>query len=651
MTLREHWLSPPCTKQGDASIAPRLIPLFGAEETDPDQVAFLWRQLCRILPESFFFPDLEGSTGKKRTFPKVDCVPVPTTGAAVKYCSFLVVAKYRPNAFKFFFEMITRWVVPGKRLDAVSVYAADFLLPDISLDRWTFCEVKIALHSREEWEQIQKFFPSLAAEIGFGMESELGAQRVLELKGCAYEEKTIAVHEHILSLITRHPKVYDLGLLREMQHVLVASRDVFKGAREPRHLSRLISLQYLLRKMLQRCVEKHATRRYLYVKPFKSWIQGTTDRQPVLAVLIGCNFFAEQELLREEQLFQCVQSILPSTRLVPHSFFSHQFSEKNLGLFYLEIEKERGEEFNTSDMRKVKRDLPLYLKSRTPCQLHDLFMPKNEEEVLRDLLTLSEQLRSVQDKPQIMIQFDAQSHLHLHFTILFGRVIKKACLSLFALLQALPETMLHTIDRIKTVGLVRRKYPKEMAVVRLSLYKTDFLRPDQSVDLYKARQTIIEEWSGIFGEIRDYNGGMLSKEREVFCQIRAELIKTEEFDDWFLEKFFYSLTPSSVRSLVDPHAFAALFRLLLQALREYRQEETRCKRFAGDYNAYCVVLSDDVHLREQIEKQLQSMLVSSKEFVFAYTTAYGLQCFGSICCAKTEVVLQDLVSSTLRLLS
>lgn len=642
MMLSEHRLTPPCTKQVDAPIPLRLVPLFDTEHVEPDQISFLWKQLCRALPESFFFPDSEEGIEKK-LFPKLDCVAIPGRGSAVAYCSFWILAKYRPNAFKFFFEMITRWVIPGKRFDAVVVYAADFLLPDISLDRWTFCEVKIALHSQEEWEQIQKFFPALAVEIGFGMESELGAQRVLELKGCAYDEKTIAVHEHILSLIARHPKVYDVGLLREMQHLLLASRDAFKGMREPRHLSRIISLQYLFRKMLQRFVEKNASRRFLHVKPFKSWIQGCGGRQPVLAVLIGCNFFSEQELLREEQLFQCVQSILPSACLVPYSFFSHQFSEKNLGLFYLEIEKERGGEFHTSDMRKLKRELPFYLKTRTSCQLHDLFMPKNEEEVLRDLLALSEQLRSVQDIPQIMIQFDAQSHLHLHFTILFGRVMKKETASLFAQLQDLPKTILHTIDRIKTVGLVRRKYPKEMAVVRLSLYKTDFLRPDQSVDLYKARETILEEWAHIFGEIRDYNGGMLSKEREVFCQIREELLKREEFDDWFLEKFFYSLTPSSVRSLVEPHAFADLFRLLLQGLKEYRQEEGMLlKRFSGDYNAYCVIVSENVYLREQIEKQLQSMMVSSKEFVFAYTTAYGLQCFGSICCAKTEVILQNL---------
>ena len=128
---------------------------------------------------------------------------------------------------------------------------------------------------------------------------------------------------------------------------------------------------------------------------------------------------------------------------------------------------------------------------------------------------------------------------------------------------------------------------------------------------------------------------------------QSVIVGNPKFDDWFLEKFFYSLTPSSVRSLVDPHAFAALFRLLLQGLREYRQKEgTLLKRFSGDYNAYCVIVSENVYLREQIEKQLQNMMVSSKEFVFAYITSYGLQCFGSICCAKTEVILQNLANNT-----
>lgn len=646
MTLREHLPNLPLMRVDEELEVLRIIPLFDVENTDPNQISFLRRQLSKLVPNTFFCYDPDKNISSQMAFPKLDCVCVAGSISNTQYCSFLVLARYRPNAFKFFFEMVTRWVLPGKRLDAVSVYAADFVLPDFSLDRWTFCEVKIAVTSQEECEQIQRYFPIVAAEIRFGMESELGAQRILELKGCSYDEKTVAVHEHILSLIARHPKVYDIGLLREMQHMLIASRDAFKGARDPRHLSRLISLQYLFRKMLQRLVEKNGRRRYLYVKPFKSWIQGVMGRQPVLALLIGCNFFSEQELLGEEQLFHCIQSIVPAARLVQHSFFSHQFSEKNLGLFYLEIEKERGEEFSTTDARKLKRELPLYLKNRTGGQLHDLFMPKNEEEVLRDLLSLSEELRSVGDPPQIMLQFDSQSHLYLHFTILFGRVLKKESVPLFIQLQALPNSISHTIDRIKTVGLVRRKHPKEMAVVRLSVLKTGFLRPDQSVDLYKARQTIFEEWCQIFGSIRDYNGGMLSKEREVFYQVRADLLKTEVFDEWFLEKFFYSLTPSSVRSLLDPQAFAALFRLLLQSLKEYRQEEIFLKKVSEDYNAYFVALSEDIHLLEQVEKLLQNKSVSAKEFVFAYTTAYGLECFGAICCAKNDLVLQNLFATT-----
>ena len=142
MMLSEHQLIPPCTKQVDPPIRLRFIPLFDVEHIEPDQVSFLWRQLQRVLPDAFFFANPDEAIEKNRLFPKIDCVPIPGSGSAIQYCSFLAVAKYRPNAFKFFFEMITRWVVPGKRLDAVSV------LPDFSLDRWTFCEVKIAVNSR-----------------------------------------------------------------------------------------------------------------------------------------------------------------------------------------------------------------------------------------------------------------------------------------------------------------------------------------------------------------------------------------------------------------------------------------------------------------------------------------------------------------------
>ena len=103
--------------------------------------------------------------------------------------SFYVVYKYRSNAFKFFFEMISRWLVPGKRLNIVMVYAADFKLPEIGDDLYTLCEVILHVESQEDLDEIKRNLPVMETEARLGVESNYHARRILEIRGIGVDEK------------------------------------------------------------------------------------------------------------------------------------------------------------------------------------------------------------------------------------------------------------------------------------------------------------------------------------------------------------------------------------------------------------------------------------------------------------------------------
>ena len=60
------------------------------------------------------------------------------------------------------------------------------------------------------------------------------------------------------------------------------------------------------------------------------------------------------------------------------------------------------------------------------------------------------------------------------------------------------------------------------------------------------------------GEIRDYNGGMISKQHELLLDIRKSLCDIH-YDELLLEDFFYSLAPVVACALIDPEAFKTLF--------------------------------------------------------------------------------------------
>ena len=137
-----------------------------------------------------------------------------------------------------------------------------------------------------------------------------------------------------------------------------------------------------------------------------------------------------------------------------------------------------------------------------------LFMPRNEEEVMKNVIRLSQELKYIRDLPQVFISFDEQTDSQLVFTVVLLRVLLGRENSIAELFKQ-NSTMCHFIeDRVKLVGFIRGKYPKESTVFRVKLYKESFMRRDHTVDLLGARQFVVKMLEEIVGEFRDYNGGI-----------------------------------------------------------------------------------------------------------------------------------------------
>src|ERR1700722_12609058 len=86
-----------------------------------------------------------------RPLPPITHLPCQQTPGNM---SFFSLFRYRAGAFKFFFEMISRWLIPGKRLNVVVVYAVDFSFHKLSSDLYTLCEVMISVDNKEDLELI-----------------------------------------------------------------------------------------------------------------------------------------------------------------------------------------------------------------------------------------------------------------------------------------------------------------------------------------------------------------------------------------------------------------------------------------------------------------------------------------------------------------
>lgn len=538
--------------------------------------------------------------------------------------SFYSLCKFRPNAFNFFFDMMSHWLIPGKRLNVSIFYAIDFRIPTFGEDIYTLCEVMLHLDTQDELEELRRNLPIIESEVRMGIQSSYYARRILEIKGLSADAKTAMVQEFVASLITRLPREFDPDVLTEMQHILVMCSDGFKAIRQTRHLTRIIYIHYLFRKSLRAAVELAPEKRHLSLKLLRATLHLPQGQKNVLGVLVGINFLSDTEAFEERHLISAIQNYIPSAKVVENSFIANRRGTEQICTLYLEIEKSSGGDFTTDEIRLLRRELPNDLKDRIEHLMHPIFMPRNDEEIMRNIFSLSSQIKFWQDQPQVIISFEQQLRMTLFFTIILVRVRKPASPSIQEMFQNSSETTLDYIhDRAKTIGYLRKKYAKEAVVFGVKIPKHQFLRRDHSIDLNQARQAVVNELVKVLGEFRDFNGGLITKQNELFCALREDLGDSVTYDSLLLENFFYSLTPDAMRSVLEPQVLKRLFLMLLESIKDtFFNEKYSLKTHRDARSAYAIIKTDDPTLEDHLSRSLSQFEVHSTKLARSRVSVY-----------------------------
>lgn len=537
--------------------------------------------------------------------------------------SFFALTLERPGVFKFFYEMITSWLIPGRRLSVVLIYSADFRLPALGDEVYFLCEMMVRVENERQMEQILDNLPAIETEIEMGLASSYYARRILEIKGFSADEKTAAIQEDIAHLIDYFPDDFDQDVVTEMQHVLLICREEFKAARECRHLSRIIGLHYFFRRRLLEALKNAPKKRHIYLKLFRARLKLDEGRKNVIGILVGVNFFKDREVFDKIHLIKAIQSYIPSARSIENSFFANRRGSEPVCTLYMEIEKNTGEAFTGEEIRMLREQLPNDLKVRIKHLLHPVFMPRNEEEIIRNILSLSSQIKYIRDIPQVFITFDEQTHSHVFFTIALVRIFTPDSLSIQEMFKKSGTFLAYIHDRCQIVGNLRRKYKKEATVFRTNLPKDQFLRADHTIDINKARQTVVSELFKTIGDIRDFNGGMISKQNEVLLDLKKHLKDCLKYNELLLENFFYSLTPVIMRNVLDVEALCTLFLMLLDAIDEfYNAENYALKIFSNNQFVFVMLKADDRSLKEELSKVITKMQLHSSLLANSYVSVY-----------------------------
>ncbi len=519
----------------------------------------------------------------------------PTTISISAFC----LADFTEGVGRYIGDMLSRWLIPGKQLILVGSRSIAFRFVKYPQQEFFFNEYLIPIKEENEMEIIKSNIGNLLNELRITILAVYYARYIVSIKSLSLEQKTAMIQENISSLLDSpgkikdsnifdqmqqfliklsaeekfhqvkqniayllhtRPKAFDRDVFYEVRHFMNAFKDKFTASRNPRHVSRVIAFQYLFKKTILFKVEKEPQERHLSVKLLKTHIQVANTSKKVLGILITMHMLKETERFDKRHILDAIIAIIGEVDYIQDSF-TKELSNDSVNSYYLEIDL-----FHISfdQLKKLKQLLPKELKDRVESVVHPTFMPRNDEEIMKNIIILHKQIRFLRDMPQAIITYDRQLDEQISFQIILVRVVRENSLPMEELLEK--EHFAYIIDEIKPLGYLKHRHPKEAVIFRIFLNKTRFFRKDFSLDLHKARNQVVQNLRKMLGEFRDYNGGMIVKQNEALEALRLILRESGKNNDFLLENFFYAIRPGFMQSIIPTEILHRLFTMLMEGL-------------------------------------------------------------------------------------
>jgi hypothetical protein len=640
-------------------------------------IAFIEQILRTILPQDLIFAlsmNRDPDYVDNKIHALYDSLPLivwnqPERAPCTLCVSLLCCSDFTQGVGRYLCDTLSRWLVPGKFLNISSVRSQNFHFIARDEECFFFQQTLLDIENDQQLALAKSNQENVEKEARLSILAVRHARNIISVKNLTPEQKKTMIEENIASVLARpernldnnvfdqmqnlwlhvsaedkinqlqeyfspyiqqRPKIFDRDIFQEIKNSILLFNEKFTGMRDLKHVSRLISYQYLFRKTLMRDCMDSPGERHLSLKLMRVCLSNRKN-QHVIGIIGAMNVLSENEIFEERHILEAISHCLPSVRRVENSVVLDRRSHDPIRLFYLEIEKKDGAVFTAHEIKELKKNLPHELKESAESFLHPVLMPRNEEEIMRNIYLLSQQLKYLNDLPQVIISFNAQTEQQLQFTVILLRILHDEALSLTEIVSKTASDLKITDLEVKKVGLLRKKYPKEANVFKVSLDKKQFLRKDHTIDLFKARQFVSFELNNIFQGIRDFNGGILSKQQEVFQELRS-LIEEKSFNsDFLLENFFYSITPPLSQTLIIPSSLKNLFSLMQEALEaDYKKDPFFLKAEFETEQLLIMAASPFSTIKEELFSMMAKLKIPTQDISCTHVNAYGIACIGYI---------------------
>ncbi len=380
------------------------------------------------------------------------------------------------------------------------------------------------------------------------------------------QESTLSLHHNaavsevsseLKHWLHRFPQGDNTRLFDHFSLLFLSAKNEFLDHREPHHLSRIILSLLIIEQKIERLLTQFPESRHIEFKTFPATLFYPFSSKKVLGCLIGAYLPDSYDRFDEQALVAALQKIIGPIRLIPEGVYRHPTKNKNLHLLYVELEKR--ETFFTLHQRKtLQAELKEQLLRTIPKLFPAVFMRRNQEEVFKNILLLSQQIDSLNDLPQVMISLEEQTPEEIVFLITLVAVAKKEQPLLFDPSFIIERSQ---VVRSLTTGESLRAY-----LLRLSLTRNpELFRSDGSLNFYSAREKTSKKLQEVLGEFRDCNGGLLLKQGELLQNLREAFPTITAEDPELIENFFYSLSPLEKQATLSRSPLQHFFSFFLEA--------------------------------------------------------------------------------------
>lgn len=465
------------------------------------------------------------------------------------------ISAFHPISLKFIHEFIHLEIEAFPELEVESFCALPFRFFELDAHKYLVTETVIGFSDREKLEKAKEVITNIKSQLRLGLRSNFYARMVMEMKGNSLDGKTAYVQERVVNFIRRFPKLFDYDVISVMNQFLKDVAENFIKDRSVKDISEIILSLYLFSKKLgDRGLYKSSVGREVLVKTRSLFVEELFGRKKVVGMVVALSHLYENERLGKEHLLKACRKFARGAHFVEDSFITCSLGNGDFPLYYFELEKKE-EAFTNYEKRELQAGILQNLDSYIQKYARKIFMPQNTEEVIKYTVALSKELKNPNDFPQVAVLFESQTTDSLLFTVILVRAKVKGTPAAFEVFTKKDEKgYSYKIKHVRLLGEF-----KEGIEIAYSMRVSSFMREDYSVDIYRARSKIIQDLQKRFGVIRDYNGGMLEKQGDKLVELQNSLRKRGIKNSVLVENFFYALSPSEIRAILDAEMIAEFF--------------------------------------------------------------------------------------------